>query len=324
MIEAPSAADVTFSRTGGSRGEALSAALHHSRKWRLALEHRTQADLTPTITTAAPSSSSAQPNKLGQYHCWNRELDLHTGRWTTPDPAMNHWSNLFDYAKLLPLSNVDSTGLDILPPQPPVMGQPGWEEWYERNMFSRNKGENAAPQPPCANVRSIKMDTDTSSEELAEFEKDLDCCPCSGWKVQGKDVFTTALDLIHREINYPISDEEAQAMFDQDSADALDPFTTMSIQVWAWRNVPTAALTRIVDMYYDAPPRCKPGCKRSVTLLSWDTKWSAEVGTPEVRFTTAPDPRYGGDAPPEFLAGWDIILPIKWKIYYEVLIECRS
>lgn len=110
MIEAPSEADVTFSRTSGSHSEALSARPWHPRRWRLALEPRTQADLTTTITTTAPSSSSVQPNKLGQYHCWNREFDLHTGRWTTPDPA-SQLANELSYLGEYPIHSADPTGL---------------------------------------------------------------------------------------------------------------------------------------------------------------------------------------------------------------------
>lgn len=111
MIEAPSEADVTFSRTSGSHSEALSARPWHPRRWRLALEPRTQADLTTTITTTAPSSSSVQPNKLGQYHCWNRVYDPAQGRFTTPDPAASPWSDLQDYVGGNPVSRSDPSGL---------------------------------------------------------------------------------------------------------------------------------------------------------------------------------------------------------------------
>lgn len=111
MIEAPSEADVTFSRTSGSHGEALSAGSRHPWRWRLALEHRTQANPTITATTAASFSYSAQPHKLGQYHCWNREYDINTGEWTTPDAARSSWTHLLSYVHDNPLSTQDPTGL---------------------------------------------------------------------------------------------------------------------------------------------------------------------------------------------------------------------
>lgn len=51
-------------------------------------------------------------NKLGSYHCWNRVYDVHTGRWTTPDPAESPWSNLWAYAGGRPTLGTDPTGLD--------------------------------------------------------------------------------------------------------------------------------------------------------------------------------------------------------------------
>lgn len=119
MIEAPSEADVTFSRTSGSHGEALSAGSRHPWRWRLALEHRTQANPTITATTAASFSYSAQPHKLGQYHCWNRELDINTGRWTTPDPLFSSWTNGISYTNEIPTMHLDPTGLcPCTPPYP--------------------------------------------------------------------------------------------------------------------------------------------------------------------------------------------------------------
>ncbi|MEZ5991909.1 MAG: RHS repeat-associated core domain-containing protein [Planctomycetota bacterium] len=49
-------------------------------------------------------------NETGGYHCYNREYDITTGRWTTPDPA-KQYSNLFSYVGSRPLAHRDPSGL---------------------------------------------------------------------------------------------------------------------------------------------------------------------------------------------------------------------
>ncbi|MBK8205153.1 MAG: hypothetical protein IPK87_00035 [Planctomycetes bacterium] len=51
-------------------------------------------------------------NKVGSYHCWNRVYEPATGRWTTPDPAMLPWANLFSYGNNRPITETDSSGLN--------------------------------------------------------------------------------------------------------------------------------------------------------------------------------------------------------------------
>src|SRR5690606_21082187 len=63
-------------------------------------------------------------NKLGNYHCWNRQYDIQTARWTTPDPAASPWWNQRDYVWGGPLTDGDSTGLSggyI------GLGEPAWD-----------------------------------------------------------------------------------------------------------------------------------------------------------------------------------------------------
>ena len=59
-----------------------------------------------------PGTYGAQSggNRLGSYHCWHRVYEPATGRWTTPDPAMTPWANLFCYCSQPPLGS-DPTGL---------------------------------------------------------------------------------------------------------------------------------------------------------------------------------------------------------------------
>ena len=49
--------------------------------------------------------------KLGSHHTDNREYDIYTGRWTTPDPAASPWSNLWDYCGNRALDSTDPSGL---------------------------------------------------------------------------------------------------------------------------------------------------------------------------------------------------------------------
>jgi RHS repeat-associated protein len=80
-------------------------------KWRVAYTAPTQGHPAIPIATTACSNSLTQQHKLGQYHCWNRELDLQTGRWTTPDPAASPWANLQSYAENDPTCTSDPVGL---------------------------------------------------------------------------------------------------------------------------------------------------------------------------------------------------------------------
>ena len=57
--------------------------------------------------------------KLGSHHTDNREYDIYTGRWTTPDPAASPWSNLWDYVGSRPLDRTDPSGLDDGEPMVP-------------------------------------------------------------------------------------------------------------------------------------------------------------------------------------------------------------
>lgn len=59
------------------------------------------------------TTHGAQPggNHTGDYNCWNRIYNPHTGRWTTPDPAASPWWNLWDYVGNKPASRADPTGL---------------------------------------------------------------------------------------------------------------------------------------------------------------------------------------------------------------------
>ncbi|MEZ5991908.1 MAG: hypothetical protein R3E76_06110 [Planctomycetota bacterium] len=50
-------------------------------------------------------------NETGAYHCYNREYDITTGRWTTPDPAASPWGNLQDYVGSRPIDRNDPGGL---------------------------------------------------------------------------------------------------------------------------------------------------------------------------------------------------------------------
>lgn len=54
-------------------------------------------------------------NKLGQYYAWNRNYDINTGRWTTPDPVfVKSWKNNFGYVLGGPINWLDPTGLSEL------------------------------------------------------------------------------------------------------------------------------------------------------------------------------------------------------------------
>ncbi len=79
---------------------------------------RTQPHQMKLLHRYAPANTrtgaSASPHKLGQYHCWNREYDPATGRWTTPDPAASPFSNLNEYAEARPTALIDSSGLWII------------------------------------------------------------------------------------------------------------------------------------------------------------------------------------------------------------------
>lgn len=52
-------------------------------------------------------------NKLGQYHCNNRQYDIKQGRWISPDQAARPWFDLFDYAECQRIQRMDPTGLEI-------------------------------------------------------------------------------------------------------------------------------------------------------------------------------------------------------------------
>ncbi|MCC7509271.1 MAG: hypothetical protein IT464_07835 [Planctomycetes bacterium] len=61
-----------------------------------------------------PDNDPATPdaNLKGQYYCWNRTYDIGTGRWTTPDPAMQY-ANLHSYVGERPTGKADSSGLKV-------------------------------------------------------------------------------------------------------------------------------------------------------------------------------------------------------------------
>lgn len=75
-------------------------------------------------------------NKLGQYHCWNREYDPATGRWTTTDAMSWPWWNLQSYSDDNPVSRCDSSGLEWLGLKYDTIGTPWWGsgafEWRVR------------------------------------------------------------------------------------------------------------------------------------------------------------------------------------------------
>ena len=85
--------------------------VHHPLAWHLELH----APIEAASCTIAPGVLTKLNRwtfqKLGQYHCWNRVYDIQTGRWTTPDPAMSPWKNLYTYVGLDPIRFVDSNGL---------------------------------------------------------------------------------------------------------------------------------------------------------------------------------------------------------------------
>jgi RHS repeat-associated protein len=50
-------------------------------------------------------------NKSGQHYMWNRIYDIAMGRWTSPDPAVSPWENLFEYSRGNPNRSNDPSGL---------------------------------------------------------------------------------------------------------------------------------------------------------------------------------------------------------------------
>jgi len=55
-------------------------------------------------------------NFQGQYQAWHRFYNPTTGRWTTPDPAAQPWTNLLGYVGENPTNRSDPTGLSQVMP----------------------------------------------------------------------------------------------------------------------------------------------------------------------------------------------------------------
>src|SRR5690606_17693963 len=113
-------------------------------------------------------------NHLGQYHCWNRDYDLHTGRWTTPDPLQDATWNFFSYPDR-PTGERDRNGLQIGPPVGPQFrtadtsgrSDLGLKDCGQWGMLSQPKSSPTFPK------------TFSSYNVLLWFLPPAGCCCCT-------------------------------------------------------------------------------------------------------------------------------------------------
>jgi RHS repeat-associated protein len=271
-------------------------------------------------------------NYQGQYQAWHRNYNPTTGRWTTPDPAAQPWTNLVGYVGQNPITRSDPTGLALQPPADPpgdhgpfihVMS-PSELEWIG------SQGTNFGGSPQCNlgpfvvtpdGLQWVEYYQDGINVFAPTWPKDFPgtCCPCTALNSTYNWTMSLDIPLVTSDLRstWHIPSEIEAEMLSMGRKAGLDFMLTA-----AWGHFPAALLERFLDDEAGTSRRLGSPCHEDCVENSFISSWEATfVGASSyfryyVRSVTvsADDPRQ--------LVQARLYLRLTWKVSMVHRLEC--